>query len=357
MTTTETAAGVLPEMADVPARELRVAVLGVGMMGADHVARLHSRISGAQVVVVSDAFTEKAEQVAAEVPGCRVVADPLASIADPDVDAVVIASPGQFHEAQVLACVERGIPVLCEKPLTMDAESSLGVVRAEDEYAARTGRRLVQVGFMRRFDPEYAELRALIASGDIGEPLVVHCAHRNAAVPPTFTSEMMINDSVVHEVDVARFLLDEEVAAVTVLRPRATRHAVSGQSDPLLVVFEMASGRIVDVECFVSTGVAYEVRTEVVAEDGSAMIGLDAGLARQGRGPSGATRGTALAPDFRQRFGRAYDIELQRWVDAARRGTIDGPGAWDGYAAQAVCAAGVAALRSGQRTEVRLAHR
>jgi myo-inositol 2-dehydrogenase/D-chiro-inositol 1-dehydrogenase len=318
------------------------------------VVRLHSRISGTKVVVVSDAFTEKAEQVAAGVPGCRVIADPLAAITDPEVDAVVIASPGRFHEAQVLACIERGIPVLCEKPLTMDADSSLAVVRAEDEYAARTGRRLVQVGFMRRFDPEYAELRELIASGEIGEPLVVHCAHRNAAVPPTFTSEMMISDSVVHEVDVARFLLDEEITAVTVLRPRATRHAVAGESDPLLVVFEMSSGRIVDVECFVSTGVAYEVRTEVVAEDGNAMIGLDLGLVRQSRGPSGATRSTAIAPDFRQRFGRAYDIELQRWADAARRGTIDGPGAWDGYAASAVCTAGVEALRSGQRTDVRL---
>jgi myo-inositol 2-dehydrogenase/D-chiro-inositol 1-dehydrogenase len=357
MTTAETAAGVLPALADVPSGELRVAVLGVGMMGADHVARLHSRISGARVVAVSDAFAEKAEQVAAEVPDCRVITDPLAAIADPEVDAVVIATPGQFHQEQVLACIERGIPVLCEKPLTMDAESSLAVVRAEDSYAARTGRRLVQVGFMRRFDPEYAQLRALITSGEIGEALVVHCAHRNAAVPPHFTSEMMITDSVVHEVDVARFLLDEEIAAVTVLRPKATRHAVAGQSDPLLVFFEMASGRIVDVECFVSTGVAYEVRTEVVAEDGSAMIGLDPGLVRQTGSPSGATRSTAIAPDFRQRFGRAYDIQVQRWVDAARRGTIDGPGVWDGYAASAVCTAGVQALRSGERTEVELAER
>jgi myo-inositol 2-dehydrogenase/D-chiro-inositol 1-dehydrogenase len=354
MSTTETRAGVLPAMADVPDRELRVAVLGVGVMGADHVARLHSRTSGARVVVVSDAFAEKAEQVGAGVPGCRVVADPLAAIADEEVDAVLIATPGQFHEAQVLACIERGIPVLCEKPLTMDAASSLAVVRAEDEYAARTGRRLVQVGFMRRFDPEYAELRALIVSGQIGEPLVVHCAHRNASVPPHFTSEMMINDSVVHEVDVARFLLDEEIAAVTVLRPKATRHAVAGQSDPLLVLFEMTSGRIVDVECFVSTGVGYEVRTEVVAEDGSAMIGLDLGLVRQGGAAGGATRSTGIAPDFRQRFGRAYDIELQRWADAARRGTIDGPSSWDGYAASAVSTAGVEALRTGRRTEVRL---
>jgi myo-inositol 2-dehydrogenase / D-chiro-inositol 1-dehydrogenase len=357
VTTAETRAGVLPEVADVPARDLRVAVLGVGVMGADHVTRLYSRISGAQVVAVSDAFAEKAEQVAATVPGCRVVGDPLAAIDDDDVDAVVIATPGQFHEEQVLACIERAKPVMCEKPLTMDETTSLAVVRAEDEYAARTGRRLVQVGFMRRFDPEYAELKALLDSGGLGEPLVVHCAHRNAAVPPHFTSEMMINDSVVHEVDVARFLLDEEIAAVTVLRPRATRHAVAGQSDPLLVVFETTGGRMVDVECFVSTGVGYEVRTEVVGEDGSAMIGLDQGLVRARGTASGALRSTGVAPDFRQRFGRAYDIELQRWVDAARRGQVDGPGAWDGYAAQAVCAAGVESLRSGQRSEVRMASR
>jgi len=286
-----------------------------------------------------------------------VIGDPLAAIADDDVDAVLIATPGQFHEEQVLACIERGIPVLCEKPLTLDAGSSLALVRAEDAYAQRTGRRLVQVGFMRRFDPEYAQLRALIASGELGEPLLVHCAHRNAAVPPHFTSEMMMSDSVVHEVDVTRFLLGEEIAAVTVLRPRATRHAVAGQSDPLVVLFETTGGRLVDVECFVSTGVGYEVRTEVVGEDGSALIGLDAGLVRTSGGPAGAGRSTGLAADFRQRFGRAYDIELQRWVDAARRGTIDGPGTWDGYAAQAVCAAGVEALHSGRRTEVRLEER
>jgi myo-inositol 2-dehydrogenase/D-chiro-inositol 1-dehydrogenase len=285
------------------------------------------------------------------------VPDPLAAIADPEVDAVVIATPGRFHQEQVLACIEHGKPVLCEKPLTMDADSSLAVVRAEDEYAARTGRRLVQVGFMRRFDPEYAELHRLIASGELGEPLLVHCTHRNATVPPHFTSQMMITDSVVHEVDVARFLLDEEIVAVTVLRPRATRHAVDGESDPLLVLFETAGGRIVDVECFVSTGVAYEVRTEVVAEDGIALIGLDTGLVRQGRGPAGAQRSSTITPSFKERFGRSYDIQMQRWVDAARRGGIDGPGVWDGYAAAAVGEAGVEALDSRRRTEVRMATR
>jgi myo-inositol 2-dehydrogenase/D-chiro-inositol 1-dehydrogenase len=200
-------------------------------------------------------------------------------------------------------------------------------------------------------------LRELIASGGIGEPLVVHCAHRNPAVPAGVTTESIVQDSVVHEVDVARFLLGEEIAAVTVLRPRSTRHAHEGLSDPLLVLLETTGGRVVDVEVFVSTGLAYEVRTEVVGEDGSAMIGIPQGLVRQSAGPGGAVRGSAVPAGFRERFATAYDLELQRWVDAARGGTVDGPGAWDGYAAQAVCAAGVEALHTGRRTEVRMENR
>ena len=330
--------------------DLRVAVIGVGVMGTDHVNRLHRRTSGARPVVVSDAFVEKASEVAASVPGVRVIEDPFAAIADPEVDAVVIASPGMKHHEQVLACLEHGKPVLCEKPLTTDAESSLEVVRAEEKL----GRQLIQVGFMRRFDPEYAALKSLIDSGDIGRALLVHCAHRNPSVPPYFTSEMMINDSVVHEVDVTRFLLGEEITAVTVLTPTSSSEAPEGLADPMLVLFETESGRLVDVELHVTTTVAYEVRTEVVGERGSAMIGLDTGLVRSG---GDARRGRQITPGFRERFGTAYDIEFQRWVDAVRRGTIDGPSAWDGYAATAVCEAGVRALQTGRRAEVSLAER
>ena len=106
--------------------DLRVAVLGVGVMGADHVARLSTKISGARVTVVNDYVTEKAEQIAAAIPGCRAIVDPLDAIADPDVDAVVLATPGPTHEKQLLACLEHGKPVLCEKPLTTDVATSLG---------------------------------------------------------------------------------------------------------------------------------------------------------------------------------------------------------------------------------------
>ncbi|WP_431236646.1 Gfo/Idh/MocA family protein [Mycolicibacterium aichiense] len=335
--------------------DLRVAVLGVGIMGADHVARLTSKISGAHVAVVNDYLTDKAEQIAAGIPGCRVIADPLDAIADAQVDAVVLATPGPTHEKQLLACLEHGKPVLCEKPLTTDAQTSLEVVKREAEL----GKRLIQVGFMRRFDHEYAELKAMLDSGELGRPLVLHCAHRNPAVPPSFDSAMIVRDSLVHEVDVTRFLFDEEIVAIQIITPSANPGAPDGVADPQIAVMRTASGKHVDVELFVTTGVAYEVRTEVVAEKGSAMIGLDVGLIRK---TAPGTWGGKITPGFRERFGQAYDAEFQRWVDAVREGArtgnyTDGPSAWDGYAAAAVCEAGVQSLGSGIPVEVQMVSR
>ncbi|QEN13547.1 Gfo/Idh/MocA family protein [Mycolicibacterium sp. ELW1] len=335
--------------------DLRVAVLGVGIMGADHVARLTSKISGAHVAIVNDYLTEKAEQIAAGIPGCRVAADPLDAIADPDVDAVVLATPGPTHEKQLLACLEHGKPVLCEKPLTTDADTSLEVVKREAEL----GKRLIQVGFMRRFDHEYVALKAMLGSGELGRPLVMHCAHRNPAVPPSFDSAMIVRDSLVHEVDVTRFLFDEEIVSIQIITPSANPGAPEGVADPQIAIMRTASGKHVDVELFVTTGVAYEVRTEVVAEKGSAMIGLDVGLIRK---TAPGNWGGQITPGFRERFGQAYDTEFQRWVDAVQRGHrtgdyTDGPSAWDGYAAAAVCEAGVQSLGSGRPVEVAMVSR
>ena len=326
--------------------DLQIAVLGVGMMGAFHVETLSTRVRGARVSVVSDYFPDKASEVATQV-GARVVLDPIAAINDPEVDAVLIASPGAAHEAQVNACLDRGIPVLCEKPLTTDVDSAFAIVKKE----AALGRKLIQVGFMRRFDAEYVALKELVTSGGLGKVLMVHCTHRNPAVGEHFNSEFMIRDSVVHEVDVARFLLDEEIASVQVIKGVATGIAPVGTSDPMLVIFETASGRIVTDEIFVRSQVGYEVRTEVVGEEGSAIIGLDQNLVMK---TADGRWGGRITPGFVDRFAAAYEVELQRWVDAAGQGTIDGPGAWDGFAAVAVCEAGVQAFRKNAKVTVSL---
>jgi myo-inositol 2-dehydrogenase/D-chiro-inositol 1-dehydrogenase len=335
--------------------DLRIAVLGVGMMGADHVARIEARIAGARVSVVNDYVTEKAEQLAATIPGCRAIADPLDAIADAGVDAVILATPGPTHEKQLLACLEYGKPVMCEKPLTTDVATSLEVVKREAEL----GKRLIQVGFMRRFDQEYAALKALIDNDELGRPLVMHCAHRNPEVPPNFDSSMIVKDSLVHEVDVTRFLFGEEITSVQIIKPAANPNAPEGLQDPQIAIFQTASGKHVDVEVFVTTGVAYEVRTEVVGEKGSAMIGLDVGLLRKS---APGHWGGQITPSFKERFGLAYDVEIQRWVNAVQAGDAggdytDGPVAWDGYAAAAVCAAGVASLESGQPVAVDMVSR
>jgi myo-inositol 2-dehydrogenase / D-chiro-inositol 1-dehydrogenase len=326
--------------------DLRIGVLGVGMMGAFHIEAISKRIRGAQVTLINDSIVEKAEQVAKQV-GARVVGDPIEAINDPDVDAVLIASPGAAHQAQVNAGLDRGIPVLCEKPLTTDVASAYAIVQKE----ASLGKQLVQVGFQRRFDPEYVALKNLITSGRLGNPLMVHCTHRNPAVGDHFNSEFMMRDSVVHEADAVRFLLDDELTSVQVIKGVATSIAPSGTNDPMLVIFETKSGRIVTDEIYVRTQVGYEVRTEVVGEKGSAFIGLDQNL--QVKTTDGRWGGQITA-NFFERFGQAYDTELQRWVNAATAGTIDGAGAWDGFAAVAVCEAGVQAIRSGQRVPVRL---
>ena len=106
-------------------QDVRVGVIGVGQMGADHVARITERIKSARVSVLTDYFRDKAEELSASVPGSRVVDTAEELIAADDVDAVLIASPGMFHKDQVLACIAADKPVLCEKPLAMNPRTRM----------------------------------------------------------------------------------------------------------------------------------------------------------------------------------------------------------------------------------------
>ncbi|MBA2813451.1 Gfo/Idh/MocA family oxidoreductase [Streptomyces sp. KM273126] len=328
---------------------LGVAVIGTGRMGADHVRRIDEVISGARVSAVVDIDAERAKRLAEGIDGCTAYTDPVAAMAAEDVDAVLIASPGPAHEAALLAAFEHDLPVLCEKPLTPDAASALRVMEAEQKL----GHRLVQVGFMRRYDAEYTKLKALLDSGQLGRPLMLHNRHRNAASPPGFTTAMLINDSVVHEMDVTRWLLDQEITAVTVLRPTPSENAPEGLSDPQLVLFETDGGAIVDVEINVNCGFGYQVKAEAVCERGTARIGEEQSLVTDMAGRWGGT----IAQDFVERFAGAYDRQVQAWVDATRRGEVTGPSVWDGYATAAVCEAGVRAQSEGGRVEVELIER
>lgn len=316
-------------------------------MGGDHATTLSRRIRGASVVVVSDPDAARAAAVAEAEAGARVIRDGFDVIADPAVDAVVVASPDPTHEALVLACLAAQKPVLCEKPLAPTVEGCLRILDAESAL----GRRLVSVGFMRRFDPGYLALRAALVAGDVGAPLMIHCVHRNASAPPTFDSEMVIVNSAVHEMDAARFLLDDEIATVQACR-RAGRDG-RALADPQFLILETTRGMLVDIEVFVNAGYGYDVRAEVVCERGTLTLAPQPPV----RARSGGAEAAAFAPDWRPHFAAAYANELQAFVDAAGRGGATGASAFDGYAATATAAAGVRSLHHGGAVAVELVAR
>ena len=324
---------------------VRVGVIGVGMIGRDHVHRLTSIIAGSEVVAVTDIDSARAREVADGLAGVRVHATGKDLITDDDVDGVLVASWGQAHEEFVLACIEAGKPVFCEKPLATTKTACLRILDAEVSF----GRRLVQVGFMRRYDAAYRALKEVVASGSIGTPLLMHGAHRNADVPPHYTGDMAITDTAVHEFDIVRWLFEEEIVAVTVLRPRRSRHGGSLQ-DPLFLLLETESGVLVDIETSVNIRYGYVVRGEVVAEDGTASLG-EGGPVVVRRNGSVHRR---VPTGWRERFLRAYDAELAGWVSSVSTDSMTGPSTWDGYAAAVVSAAALEALHTGARVAIRV---
>ncbi|SNY48930.1 Gfo/Idh/MocA family oxidoreductase [Paractinoplanes atraurantiacus] len=325
---------------------LKVGVIGTGMIGQDHIRRMTTVLAGVQVTAVSDVDTVVAASVGAGV-GASVHATGGEVIADPSVDAVVVCSWGPTHEEYVLAAIAAGKPVFCEKPLATTQEACLRILDAE----VAAGRRLVQVGYMRRYDAEYRALKSSL--GVIGRPLMMHCAHRNASVPSFYEKEMAITDTAVHEIDMVRWLFDDEVAAVRVLVPRRSGNGGELQ-DPLFVVMEMAGGVLVDVEISVNIRYGYDIRGEVVGENGTAALG-NASLVTIRHG---GVEASPVPVDWRERFLRAYDVEFQEWIDSLTAGGRPvGPSAWDGYAAAVVSDAGVAALRTGDRVPVSLVER
>jgi myo-inositol 2-dehydrogenase/D-chiro-inositol 1-dehydrogenase len=327
---------------------LRIGVVGTGMMGQDHIRRLADSVLRVEVVAVSDVNLEQAKRVGDGV-GARVYADGHELVADDRVQAVLIASPGFTHEELTLACLAADKPVLCEKPLAPTVDACLRVLEAE----AAKPQRLVQVGFMRRYDAGFRAMKAGLDAGQVGQALLLHCRHRNPSVPPGFTSDMMITDSVVHDIDVIRWLLGQEIVAATVYKARRSSKAPEGLQDPQLVLLETAEGVLVDVESFVSCQFGYDIRYELVGETGTLSLGEVAGvLVRQEfqyHGP--------IPADYRERFGDAYQHELQEWVDGVLQGQVTGPSAWDGYATTAVAEAAVESQTKGDRVPVELAKR
>jgi myo-inositol 2-dehydrogenase/D-chiro-inositol 1-dehydrogenase len=323
---------------------IRVGIIGTGGIGTDHAAKLARVISGASVSAVTDIDRARAEQVAADIGGAVVFDDGQALIRSDEVDAVLITSIAETHAEYTLASIATGKPVLCEKPLAPTTAECERILAAEVAF----GRRLVVVGYMRRYDPGYQQVKASLESGAIGSPLVLHNVHRNATVPESFTSSMTMTDSMIHEVDITRWLLGEEIVAVQVIAPKRTPNAFPHLQDPQFAVFTTESGILSTVDFFANAQYGYDVRCELVGSEGTASL-LNPVVANQVTNTSD-TR--PVPPDWRVRFSVAYTAELQAWISGLQRGETVGPSAWEGYAATRVVEHGVSAVSSAERVVI-----
>ena len=284
---------------------VRTGVIGAGVMGSDHARTLARRIGGAELAVVADIDLARAEALA-DATGARATDDPHALIADPGVDAILVASHDSTHAELVLAAIGAGKPVLCEKPLTPDVDEARRIVEAE----GAVGRRLVSVGFSRRFDPALVELRDALASGAIGRPLVAHAIHRNVDAVGG-DSATTIFSSAIHELDQTPWLLGSPLAEVTWVAPAATS-LLPERQDPQLLLLRTADGVLTTVEVFVKAVYGYDVRLEVVGETGTLALSPAPLVVRDGD----LGRSTAYPEDWRPRYAAAYRGEVQAWVDA-----------------------------------------
>ncbi len=309
--------------------DLRIGVVGAaGFIGRDHVKRLTSVINHAKVTAVSDINFEKTKAVA-DTCGAKVFTDGEELINSPDVDAVVITSWDPTHAQFVRAAICAGKPVFCEKPLASTIEDCESVL-AEEE---KSGKRLVQLGFMRRYDPGYLEMKKIIDSGVLGKPLLVHCKSRTPVTPPKHTTRMHATNVVVHEVDVLRWLLNDEFTKAQVLFPRPTCFAPEGLQDPQLMLMTTKDGVVVDVEVAVNSHFGYEIQCEVVCEKGT--VSLPQPSRAEVRLDEECSH--AILNDWSKRFIEAYNDEFQSWVDHCLAGKKPvGASSWDGYVACAV---------------------
>ena len=294
---------------------VNVGVIGVGMIGQEHIRRLMTTVPGAKVVAVSDVDEARAREAASFLSGVQVYALGEDLILAREVEAVIVASWGPTHAAFVLAAIKAGKPVFCEKPLATTEADCSAILDAETAF----GRRLVQVGFMRRFDPQYLAMKETIASGAIGAPLIFQSGHRNASVPAHYTGDMALTDTAVHDIDIARFLLDDEPAAITVRAPRRNSRA-GDVADPLMTLIDMRAGALVAIETSVHVAYGYDIRGEVIGESGTVSLADRSEVVvknkRRLHGPGAA------------RLARALRARLRRRVPRLHRRRGRGPGCW-----------------------------
>lgn len=322
---------------------IKVGVIGTGGMGGRHVNNITKEVAGANVVAIMDIDEARLEEVATACGASHTFTDAQALIEHPAVEAVLVASPDRFHADQAKACIAAGKPVLCEKPLGTTAAQALEVVEAE----VAGGQRLVQVGFMREYDPAHLRVKGLVDSNQLGKTLAFFGSHLNAGDGNPRTIDDVISNSVVHDLHSARWMMNDEVATVYTSYVPAT----PDQPDSARLVFVQLTfrdGGIGQIECNAEAGYGYEVDVKMTGEGGTVQTNsLRSALVHQAN-----QRSQWVEEDWLQRFDVAYIQEIRAWVQSVADGKPSGPSAWDGYASMIVSDACIESAKTGRVVQV-----
>lgn len=318
---------------------LRVGIIGCGEMGEVHAIHLHHKVQGATLSAIMDTSSDRLQLVTTACGPCREFTDADALIQDPDVDAVIIASPDHTHAQLALNCLAAGKPVLCEKPLATTEADAKRILDAE----MGIGQRLLQVGFMREYDESHRLLKQALNNPELGHRLMF----RSRAVNPSKDTERpvdeVVTNSAIHDFHTARWLMGEEIAQVYV------QHFPYHPSRPgtcrlMNISLAFCGGALGSILINSEGGYGHEVEVEVNTERGQVNIGEPADpVVRHTNHQS-----RAIHPTWRERFEAAYLTEISAWVNDVIAGSPSGPSAWDGYRSLVVSEAAKQSARSGK---------
>jgi predicted dehydrogenase len=336
-------------------RKLGVGVLGVGEMGKRHAENLRRLVPEARLVAVADAAAGRARAVAEELEIENYYSSLEAMMENKDLDAVLIATPDKFHATAVETAARAGKDVLCEKPLALN----LSDARAALDAVSKAGRRL-QVGFMRRYDPAYAAAMKRIEAGEIGVPVIFKSVGRDKDAAPIAAYQSRINGmlfytNTIHDFDLARWMMQDEVSAVHAYTTTTIRPELAAHGDLVASVVNLAyrHGAIGNIESYAQAVYGYDVRTEIVGAKGSIFVGS----LQQAPAVLLSARGSerSLTDHFLTRFADAYLAEVRDFVhnmlhDLAPRVTGD-----DGLKALAIAVAAEKSHLQAKPIEVALA--
>ena len=323
-------------------------MISIGLLGAGRIGALHARniaaSSKARLAAVADALPAAAGSLGAElgVP-VRSVDDILA---DRSVDAVMICSSTDTHAELIEAAARAGKAVFCEKPVDLGSER----IRACLDIVAETGAKLM-IGFNRRFDPHFAELQTRLRAGEIGDVELVTILSRDPSPPPLAyigRSGGLFRDMMIHDFDMARFLLGEEPVVVMAMGSALIDPAIgiAGDVDTAAVMLRTASGRICQISNSRRASYGYDQSIEVHGARGM----LRAHNLHESTVELATADGFRAAPVmnfFLERYTPAYRRELDAFIDCVVSGAAPHPDGRDGLRAQILADAATEAARTG----------